>query len=115
MDRARRLRSSRDWKAVRRKGRCVSGPHATLCVLAAAPGQRFGFSTAKGFRRAVERNRARRRLREAFRSVYLPDGGGCALVAIARREAVDAPFGELRRSVADQLRELGLSAATVED
>lgn len=115
MDRARRLRNSRDWKAIRRKGRCVSGPYATLCVLAEGPGERFGFSTAKGFKRAVDRNRARRRLREAFRSTYVSTGASRALVVVARREAVDGSFSELRRSVAEQLRALGLSAAAVED
>jgi ribonuclease P protein component len=71
-------------------------------------GERYGFSTSRGFRRAVDRNRARRRLGEAFRSVYRPGPRPVALVGTATPESLTLPYPELKAHVAGQLRELHL-------
>lgn len=56
---------------------------------------RVGFAVSRQLRRAVERNRARRRLREAFRAARPAGPGRTALVVIGRPGAVHEPFEAL--------------------
>lgn len=74
---------------------------------------RVGVTTSKGLGGAVERNRARRRLREVARTVLLAEdsslrsgGIGYDVVLIARTPALELPIEELRaeaRSLLDRL------------
>lgn len=68
---------------------------------------RFGFTvTRKTAGRAVDRNRIKRRLREAVRHHALPEArAGTDYVLVARRAALDAPFADLCDAVSDSLRE----------
>ena len=68
------------------------------------PSTRCGFVTGKKIGGAVERNRAKRRMREAVR-IYLPQiAPGYDLVWIARARVNDAAFDEIRQAV-EQLLE----------
>ena len=72
---------------------------------------RLGFTCSKKVGNAVERNRARRRLKAAAMMVAPELGApGCDYVLIGRRATIDYPFGQLCedmrrafRSVADKL------------
>lgn len=69
---------------------------------------RVGFTCSKKVGNAVERNRAKRRLREVARLVLPTEGRpGWDYVLIGRREATDArPFDALCRDLSDALRKL---------
>ena len=79
-------------------GRCF----AAFCLrIARAPsdGPRLGFTVPRAFGKAVLRNRAKRRLREALR-VRLPEvAPEWDIVINPRRPAIAAPVEELRREV----------------
>ena len=107
-DRARRLRQAREWRETRRRGRCARGELSTFCVLPAPVADRYGFTTSKGFRRAVDRNRARRRLGEAFRSVYVPGDEPVLVAGTATARVLEVDSQTLRCAVARQLLQLGL-------
>lgn len=73
---------------------------------------RFGLTVSKKTaKRAVRRNRIRRRLREALRLGFAAQAGagalsadrGCDYVLVARLEAMTAPFADLRRALAAAL------------
>ena len=69
-----------------------------------APGPtRAGFAVSRRLRHAVERNRVRRRLREAYRATRVAAPSGTALVVIGRPAALRAPFsavvGQLRSAL----------------
>ncbi len=66
---------------------------------------RIGFTATRRVGGAVERNRARRRLRAAAREVF-PDLArpGHDYVVIARRETLARPFADLLADMADALR-----------
>ena len=70
-----------------------------------AEGCRVGLTVTKKVGNAVERNRVKRRLREAVRAPALATEPDHDYVIVARREALSAPFaslvGELRRCFGD--------------
>ena len=97
-----RLTKSRDFAAARREGK--SWANNTLVLIARrtdADGCRFGFSVSKRVGNAVVRNRVKRRLREIARTGVAPriEGGGWDFVVIARKDAADADYQRLNRSL----------------
>lgn len=68
---------------------------------------RIGFTATKKLGKAVERNRAKRRLR-ALSARILPERGeqGCDYVFVARKGVFDRPFGRLCRDLKDALKEI---------
>ena len=98
LSRFHRLRSSLEIAEVKASGRVFRGDHCMLLVLTqpSVP-TRIGFiASKKGVGGAVERNRARRRLREILRRRWprLPLTGYRILV-IAYRSTLNAPHQEL--------------------
>ena len=112
---AARLRSAEEWRRVRRFGRSSHGRYASFWVLPGGAEERYGFSTTRGFRTAAARNRARRRLREAFRHLHTPGGSGLAIIGAARPEALEASWEDLRQAVAEQLVGLGVESSNEEE
>ncbi len=55
----------------------------------------MGFAVSRQIRGAVERNRARRRIREAYRQIRAQMADDVALVVVARPGAGTCPFSEL--------------------
>jgi len=117
-----RLKSADEFERVRRDGRSHAHPLVVLITRQRPPGEcqtpgpnraagpiaddrpRFGFVAGKGVGGAVERNRAKRLLREASRgcaAVVLP---GWDLLLIARKPLPAASLPEVRRVLLDLLR-----------
>ena len=57
--------------------------------------RRAGFAVSRQIRGAVQRNRARRRLREAYRTMRVAAPANTALVIIGRPGALRQPFAVL--------------------
>jgi len=87
-----RIRTRAEYVAVYDRGRRVSGRLMTVFLLEnglARP--RLGIAATRKFGSAVQRNRAKRFVREAFRR-HKP-GSGLDIVVVPKRELNDAGFG----------------------
>jgi ribonuclease P protein component len=88
-----RLTQSTDIKRVRRSGRSYAHPFIVLVVL---PGEAertlFGVTAGRSVGGAVQRNRAKRLIREAVRPLLTQVHPGMKLVLIARKPILEAEF-----------------------
>ena len=95
-----RLTKSADYAKVLRRGVRVDG---RLFNLAAAPNQRthdrLGLTVSRRVGGAVQRNRAKRLLRDAYRRRRRRSGPACDLVLVAKRELLDSTRAELDREL----------------
>jgi ribonuclease P protein component len=104
-----RLTRSTDLKRVRRYGKSFAHPLVVLVVLPSEETRlRFGFIAGRSTGRAVQRNRAKRLMREAVRSAQDQIQPGWDMVWIARRPMVDATYWEISEAVLELLERAGL-------
>ena len=109
---ATRLKRRTDFMAVSRGRRVHCGPFTLQARRRtdadgkqAAPGARIGFTVTKKIGNAVERNRIRRRFREAVRlSEALSPEAQTDYVMVARREALTVPFSRLKADLEAAVR-----------
>ena len=110
MKRKFRLRNSTDFKRVRRFGKSYAHP---FVVLIKHPNQigrsRFSVVAGRSIGNAVERNRAKRRLREILRLRITTILDGWDIIILARRAIQDATYAELQTALDDLLKRADLS------
>jgi len=104
-----RLTRSKDITRVRQRGKSYAHE---IVVLIACPNDgtqsRVGILTARGIRKAVQRNRSKRLIREVARSYFPLLKPGWDIVIIARQSIVNATYHDLTSAVGALLREAGL-------
>ena len=71
---------------------------------------RVGITTGKKLGNAVQRNRCRRIIREAFRQQKPPVAGGFDIVFVARSRAISLKSTDIAAVMAQHLAELGVVA-----
>ena len=102
-----RLKQRREFAAVYRQGSRYRNDLVMLRALrTGARASRVGLTVGKALGNAVTRNRVKRRLREAYRS--LPVAIGWDLVLNARRGAEHAGFRKLRGSISELMADAGV-------
>ena len=105
LPRGERLRDRREFERVFRRGTRLERPSFVLLWLPAAGRRAAAFTASRRLGGSVWRNRARRRLREAYRTQKgLVPAAGVRLCFVARPHAVDVSFPQLSREVAEALR-----------
>ena len=104
--RAERLRRRADFARLYRTGVKVEGGGVILFSQLGGPGRRVGISASRRIGGSVERNRARRRLREAYRlnKGLLPEG--VELLLVARPPVLTQTFEKTCRDVAAGFRKV---------
>ena len=105
-----RLRSSIDFKRVRRLGKSYAHP---LVVLIKHPNQeensRFGVAAGRSVGNAVHRNRAKRRIREILRHRIASISIGWDLIFLARKPIHAASYQELQTAIDQLIARAGIS------
>ncbi|HYN15837.1 MAG TPA: ribonuclease P protein component [Terriglobales bacterium] len=106
-----RLRKHADFEKVYRSGQRLFSAHMTVFFLRSDSGPaRVGFTVPRALGAAVERNRIRRRMREAVR-LNLRDLGDAVDVVIHPKEsALAADFARLREEMARAFARIRSSA-----
>jgi ribonuclease P protein component len=109
MPRPSRLTSAADIRRTYSEGKKTSSPTVAAHVRRTGEERpaRLGVSAARGIGGAVERNRAKRRLREAVRSLRGSIAPGVDAVLVANRRTAEVRFQELVDSVQEVLRRAG--------
>ncbi|HHV94452.1 MAG TPA: ribonuclease P protein component [Firmicutes bacterium] len=109
MKRIQRLLSPRDFERLYSEGQVVKNELLVLHYLANELDVfRVGFSVSRKLGKAVVRNRVKRRLREAVRSLADEIKPGHDLILSARIRCRDAAYWELVGAVVDLLRRADL-------
>ncbi len=110
MRREYRLRKGAEFDTVYSEGTVVSGPLVGLRVLPNQCGYaRWGFAVGKRLsKKAVVRNRTKRRIRECARQ--LEGIGSFDIVATARGGSLEASAAELRLALERVVRKAGIGA-----
>jgi ribonuclease P protein component len=108
MDRAHRLPKGPAFDRTYREGTVFSGPLLVLRVIQREnQPTRWGFAVGKRIsKKAVVRNRIRRRLREAARTLSVPEGYD--IVVNARNGTIDADYERLKIALARLIQRAGI-------
>lgn len=110
MKRKFRLRKSTDFKRVRRLGKSYAHPFVVLIKHPNHEGiSRFGVAAGRSIGNAVERNRAKRRLREIIRPRISKILEGWDIVFLARHAIHHATSVELQTALDELIKRAELS------
>ncbi len=114
MQRKFRLTRSEDFKRVRRSGKSYAHPLLVLVAQAADEDSlRIGVTASRGIGTAVKRNRSKRLLREAMRTLIPSLTPGWDLLLIARPALVSSSMFEVREALLILLRRADLVAPQI--
>src|SRR5437667_4298792 len=94
-----RLTTSAEFQALFQRGKRIDRPSMIVLWRTTAEPRRAGFAVSRQIRGAVQRNRARRRLREAYRESRNAAPSNTALVIIGRPATLREPFAALAREL----------------
>ena len=105
------LKQNHEFRRLYSKGKSAVSPYfAIYCRRTNRPVSRLGITTGVKLGNAVKRNRARRRIRELYRtneSRFLP---GYDVVVVARTRVIYGRYHDLERSFLQLMRRLGVCA-----
>jgi ribonuclease P protein component len=114
-----RLTRSEDFKRVRRSGRSYAHPLVILIALKSEKNEqgnlRVGVTAGRTAGTAVRRNRAKRILRAAMRSLLPNIGSSVDLILIARSGLTSATLDETRQALLDLLQRAQLYTSPQHD
>lgn len=103
------LKRNRDFSRLYNKGKSHVAPSVVVYVLKSRVHRvRLGITTSKKIGNAVERNRARRVIREAFRKLLPRIRPGFDLVFVARKKTTQVKSTEVSVAMEKLLRDANL-------
>lgn len=106
MDRKFRLKGSTNFKRVRQQGIATAHPLFVLIFTPNTIGRvRVGVAAGRSIGNAVQRNRAKRRLRASIQPFLEQIQDGVDLVILARKPILQAKFAHITKAMAKILRE----------
>ncbi len=106
------IKENRDFHRVYRKGKCSVSPALISYIAPSKSGYiRIGITSSKKIGGAVERNRARRVIRAAFRQCApcIKSGASADIVFVARSRTAPSKSTEVARLMLEQLVNAGLA------
>ena len=106
------LKQNHEFRRLYSKGKSAVSPYFVVyCRKTGRPENRLGITTGVKLGNAVKRNRARRRIRELYRTHEKELLSGYDIVIVARTRAIYGRYTELERGFRQLVKKLGLSAS----
>lgn len=103
------LKTNSDFRRAYARGKSYTNPALVMYVRKNRAGScRIGITASKKIGNAVQRNRARRVIREAFRQVNLPLKGNYDVVFVARTKTVHKKSTDIYNVMLPMLIEAGV-------
>ena len=103
------IHQNTDFRRVYGRGKsCTSPALVVYCLKNRAGVCRIGITTRKKLGGAVERNRCRRVIKEAYRHLMPQCSGGWDIVFVARFKTLRLKSTDVEKAMQDQLRKLGV-------
>jgi ribonuclease P protein component len=103
------LRRNKEFRYVYKRGKSVSDRNLMLIyVVTKTPHLKVGFSVSKKLGNSVQRNKLKRRMKEAFFSMLGNLSQNCLLIFIPRESARDMEYGDIVLSIGGLLKRAGL-------
>ncbi|MBO5933997.1 MAG: ribonuclease P protein component [Clostridia bacterium] len=103
------LKTNSDFRRAYARGKSYTNPALVMYVRKNRAGScRIGITASKKIGNAVQRNRARRVIREAFRQVNLPLKGNYDVVFVARTKTVHKKSTDIYNIMLPMLIEAGV-------
>ena len=103
------LKQNHEFRRLYSKGKSAVSPYfAVYCRKTNRPVSRLGITTGVKLGNAVKRNRARRRIRELYRTNEQCFSSGWDVVIVARVRSIYGRYGEMERSFLQLMKKLGL-------
>jgi ribonuclease P protein component len=103
------LRRNKEFRYVYKRGKSVGDRNLMLIyVITKTPHLKVGFSVSKKLGNSVQRNKLKRRMKEAFFSMLDGVMKNCLLVFIPREAAGEAEYKDILLSVGGLLKKAGL-------
>ena len=105
------LKQNHEFRRLYSKGKSAVSPYFVIyCRRTGRPMSRLGITTGVKLGNAVKRNRARRRIRELYRTNEERLLPGFDIVVVARTRVIYGRSAELERSFSQLTKKLGLTA-----
>jgi ribonuclease P protein component len=89
------LTTSAEFQALFQRGKRIDRPSFLVLWADAEHARRVGFAVSRQLNRAVDRNRIRRRLREAYRAARDAAPATAAMVIVGKKRVLEMKFGAL--------------------
>ena len=103
------LKQNHEFRRLYSKGKSAVSPYFVVyCRKNGRQASRLGITTGVKLGNAVKRNRARRRIRELYRTREEKLLPGYDIVIVARTRVIYGRYGELVRCFDQQMKKLGL-------
>ena len=105
------LKQNHEFRRLYNKGKSAVSPYfAVYCRKTRRPVSRLGITTGVKLGNAVKRNRARRRIRELYRTNEWRFSPGWDVVIVARVRSIYGRYADMERSLLQLMKKLGLAA-----
>ena len=103
------LKQNHEFRRLYSTGKSAVSPYFVIyCRRTGRAVNRLGITTGVKLGNAVKRNRARRRIRELYRTHEQKVSAGYDIVIVARTRVIFGRYSELERSFYQQMKKLGL-------
>ena len=103
------LKQNHEFRRLYGKGKSAVSPYFVIyCRKTRRPVSRLGITTGVKLGNAVKRNRARRRIRELYRTHERMVSAGYDIVIVARTRVMFGQYAKLERSFCQLMKKLGL-------